>query len=85
MNNHGYKIKKDMSLKENTLKIIIADKMHLLMYHFTGLEVFSGDYWNSIYVGDAVYDINLYFDQDYRLTMYPVIDNFADFSMGFRI
>jgi hypothetical protein len=83
---HGYELTKEISIHQNALKISISGEEKLLIYTFSGDEVFCGDYWNSVYIDELIFDLNLYFDEEvFRLTLYPVIDNFADYSTYFRL
>ena len=77
---HNYKISKRKSLKEKWFEIILKKGNLKIVYNFSGEDVFSGDYWDSIFIDGILYDINFFKYPNYRLSIYQVENNNTKFE-----
>ena len=78
---NGYLITAKKSSKKNLLKIFVKNDDDKFTYKFSGEDVFSGDYWNCIYLDGLIFDIN-FFDINayekkpaYALSIYELENN----------
>lgn len=71
----GFKIKKRKSIKDKCLEIILKKENVQITWKFSGQDVFSGDYWDSIFIEGVLYDINFFKYPNYKLSIYEVRDN----------
>ena len=78
---NGYMITAKKSSKKNSLKIFVKNDDVKFTYKFSGEDVFSGDYWNCIYLDGLIFDIN-FFDINayekypaYALSIYELENN----------
>ena len=71
----NYKISKRKSLKEKWFEIILKKDNVKIVYNFSGKDIFSGDYWDSIFIDGKLYDINFFKYPNYRLSIYQVENN----------
>lgn len=82
----NFRIHKKFSVRKKTLEISFKSKNETIYYLFSGEDVFTGDYWNSVYFNCQLYDVNFsnpYEDKpyyDYKLSIYKVTDGVADYS-----
>lgn len=75
-----FKIYKKINISRKELRIIAIAKNEKLEFVFSGIDVFSGDYWNSIFIGNELYDINFYKYPTNKLTLYKIKNNSIDYS-----
>lgn len=80
-----YKITKSISIRKKEFKIIVSSLNEKIEYNYSGDDVFSGDYWNSLFIGNELFDLNFYKYPNYRLSLYPVKNNETDFKNGINI
>jgi hypothetical protein len=81
----NYKVTKSIFVKKQELRIVVFSSKEKVEYIFTGEDVFSGDYWNSIFIGNELFDLNLYKYPNYKLSLYPVNNNSVDFENIIRL
>ncbi len=82
---NNYKVTKSIFIKKQELRIVVFSSKEKIEYIFTGEEVFSGDYWNSIFIGNELFDLNLCKYPNHRLSLYRVNNNIADFENMIRL
>ncbi len=82
---NGYKISKNILVRKKEIKIVLQSKTEKVEYTLSGNDVFSGDYWNSLFIGNQLYDVNFYKYPNFKLTLYPIINNEIDFKNGLNI
>lgn len=75
-----YKVSKVISIKNKEVKIIVSSPNEKIEYIYSGEDVFSGDYWNSLVIGNELFDFNFYKYPNYKLTLYPLKNNQVDFT-----
>jgi hypothetical protein len=76
----NFTIQKKFSVRNKTLEVTLKSKYETISYLFNGDEVFTGDYWNTVYFNNQLYDINFFKYPRYKLAFYKVIDGVADYS-----
>lgn len=76
----GFRIQKKFSERNKTLEITIKSKNEAISYFFFGDDVFTGDYWNSLYFNNQLYDINFFKYPNYKISLYKVINGEIDYS-----
>lgn len=75
-----FRIYKKIDVSRKELRLIVIAKKEKLEFVFSGIDVFSGDYWNSIFIGNELYDINFYKYPKNKLTLYKVENSIVDYS-----
>jgi len=75
----NFKIQKKFSVRKKTLEITFKSKNETISYFFNGKDVFTGDYWNSVYFNNQLYDINFFKYPNYKITLYKVINGETDY------
>lgn len=87
MLNKQYKIQASYCLEKKRLLIEVYDKIGFEMnrYEFIAEDVICTDYWNSIFIGRKVYDINFFKYPNWRLCLYEVIDNAPQWNMPIKV
>jgi hypothetical protein len=76
----NFRIQKKFSVRNKTLEVTFKSKYETISYLFNGDEVFTGDYWSTVFFNNQLYDINFFKYPLYKLTIYKVIDGMADYS-----
>lgn len=82
----NFKVQKKFSVRKKTLEISFKSMNETIFYLFSGEDVFTGDYWNSVYFNCQLYDVNFSNSSDYKrysdykLSIYKVSDGIADYS-----
>jgi hypothetical protein len=78
-------ISKEFSVAKKELKIIVVNANSKMEYNYEGEDVFDGDYWNTIKIGSLLFDVNFYKYPNFKLSIYPVVNNKVDYSISYQI
>lgn len=82
---NGYKVSKRILTAKKTLTIRLSSKTETIEYVYSGDGVFLGDYWNSIFIGRDLFDLNLYSYEKFKLVLYRVENNVPDFLNSYPL
>lgn len=68
----NYKVTKSISVRKKEFKILISTISEKIEYRYSGKDVFSGDYWNSLFIGNELFDLNLYKSDKFKIVLYKI-------------
>lgn len=77
---NNYKVTKSISIRNKEFRIFVSSVSEKNEYVFSGDDVFTGDYWNSIFIGNELFDLNFFKYPNYKLSLYRVENNEAKFE-----
>ncbi len=82
---NNYEVTKSISIRNKEFRVFVSAIGEKYEYIFTGKDIFNGDYWDSIMIGDEIFDINFFKYPNYKLSLYRVRNNVAEFEKIYSI